>query len=222
MSNQCHDSVAEYIAGRVCDRRLMPDPLRAIYAEGLVYVTLRSSAPEAGWQPSEEEAPWDLENGEGVHLQVKQSAAWQSRANPKGPGKPHAMSFDIHPGKRGRQTHIYVFAWHPESDLAVADHRDVSQWRFCVIPEDELPEPEIGRKTQRISLNRLKELAASIGAKVISYNQLATVINFVADAILKADMEDGRLAEEVLERIRRGKEKVYTAEEVRAHLGLDC
>ena len=222
MSNQLHDSMAEYISGRFYGQKLIGNAWRGTYAEGLVYSALRGSTPETDWQPSGEWDSWDLENGEGIHLQVKQSAVWQSRTNPKDSGKPHAMSFDIHPGKKGRQTHIYVFAWHPESDPDVADHRDTGQWQFCVLPEDELPEPEIGQKTQRISLNRLKELAASVGAKVIGYNQLATVINFVADAILKADMEDGRLAEEVLERIRRGEEKVYTAEEVRAHIGLDC
>ena len=222
MSNQLHDSMAEYISGRFYGQKLIGNAWRGTYAEGLVYSALRSSTPETDWQPSGEWDSWDLENGEGIHLQVKQSAVWQSQTNPKDSGKPHAMSFDIHPGKKGRQTHIYVFAWHPESDPDVADHRDTGQWQFCVLPEDELPEPEIGQKTQRISLNRLKELAASVGAKVIGYNQLATVINFVADAILKADMEDGRLAEEVLERIRRGEEKVYTAAEVRAHIGLDC
>ncbi len=221
MSNQLHDSIAEYISGRFYGQKLIGNAWRGTYAECLVYSALRGGAPEAGWRPSGEWDPWDLENGEGIHLQVKQSAARQSWTNPKGPGKPHAMSFDIHPGKKGRQTHIYVFAWHPESDPDVADHRDTGQWRFCVMPEDELPEPEIGQKTQRISLNRLKELAARIGVKMVHYNQLAATINRIAGVILEADMEDARLAEEVMERIRNGQEKVYTAEEVRAHLGLD-
>ena len=60
----------------------------------------------------------------------------------------------------------------------------------------------------------------SVGAKVIGYDQLAAVVNFVAEVISKADTEDDRLAEEVMERIRNGQEKVYTAEEVKAYLGL--
>ena len=132
------------------------------------------------------------------------------------------MSFDIHPGKRGRQTHIYVFAWHPESDPEIVDQRDAGQWLFCVMPEDELPEPEIRQKTQHISLMRLTQLAERVGAQTIGYDQLASTINFVAEAILKADLEDARLANEVMERICSGEEKVYTAQEVRAHLGLDC
>jgi predicted DNA-binding protein len=221
MSNQLHDSIAEYISGRFYGRKLIGNAWRGTYAECLVYSALRGGAPEAGWRPSGEWDPWDLENGEGIHLQVKQSAARQSWTNPKGPGKPHAMSFDIHPGEKGRQTHIYVFAWHPESDPDIADHRDTGQWRFYVMPEDGLPEPEIGQKTQRISLNRLKELADSVGAKVIGYNQLAAVINFVAEAILRADLEDYRLAEEAIERIRRGEERILTEAELSASLGLD-
>ena len=219
--NQLHDSIVEYITGKFYGRKLIGAAWRGTYVECLVYSALRGGAPEAGWRPSGEWDPWDLENGEGIHLQVKQSAARQSRTNPNGPGKPHAMSFDIHPGKKGRQTHIYVFGWHPESDPNVADHRDTGQWRFCVMPEDELPEPEIWQKTQRISLSRLKELEESVGAKVIGYNQLAAVINFVAEAILKADREDYRLAEEVLERIRKGEERILSEAELNASLGLD-
>lgn len=221
MNNQLRDSIAEYISARFYGRKLIGNAWRGTYATCLVFSVLRGGVPEEGWRPSREWDPWDLENGDGIHLQVKQSVSWQSRTNPNGPGKLHAMSFDIHPGERGRQTHIYVFAWHPESDLDVADHRDASQWRFCVIPEDELPEPEIGQKTQRISLNRLKELAKSIGLKVIGYSQLAATINCVAEVILESDAEDGRLTEEVMERIRRGEERILTEAELSASLGLD-
>ncbi len=213
-----HDSIVEYISGRFYGQKIIGNAWRGTYAKCLVYSALRGSATEDGWRPSGERDPWDLENGGGIHLQVKQSAARQSRTNPKDPGKPHAMSFDIHPGEKGRQTHIYVFAWHPESDPDVADHRDTGQWRFCVMPEDELPEPEMGQKTQRISLNRLKELADSVGAKTVPYNRLATTVNRISETILEADEKDGGLAEEVTERVRRGQEKVYSAAEVTAYL----
>ena len=221
MSNQLHDSIVEYISGRFYGRKLIGNAWRGTYAECLVYSALRSNAQEAGWRPSGEWDPWDLENGEGIHLQVKQSAAWQSWENRKGPGKPHAMSFNIHPGEKGRQTHIYVFAWHPESDPDIADHRDTGQWRFCVMPEDELPEPALEQKTQRISLNRLKGLAANIGVKTVTYNRLAATVNRVAKVILEADKKDGLLAEAVMERVRSGKERVYSAAEVSAYLDLD-
>ena len=222
MSNQLRDSIAKYIAGRVCGRRLMPDALREIYVEGLVYSALSGSAPEAGWRPSGEGEPWDLENNDYVYVQVKQWAVLPAGTNGKNPGKPQAISFDIHPGTKGRQTHIYVFAWHPESDPDVADHRDANQWRFCVMPEDELPEPVFERKTQRISLKRLEALAANIGLKAVAYNQLAATYNRIAQVMLEQDERDGRCADGVMERIRRGEEQVLTAEEVKAHLGLDC
>ena len=169
MSTQLQDELARYIGGRICGRSLMPDALREIYAEGLVYLALCGSAPEVGWRPSGEGDPWDLENDDHLYLQVKQWAALPAGSKGAKPDRPQAISFDIHPGKKGRQTHIYVFAWHPETDPDVADHRDPGQWRFCVIPEDELPEPVFERKSQRISLSRLKALAAGIRLKPVPY-----------------------------------------------------
>ena len=163
-----------------------------------------------------------MENDDHCHVQVKQSAALPSGSNGKNQGKPQPLSFDIHPGMKGRQTHIYVFAWHPESDPDVADHRDAGQWRFCVMPEDELPEPVFERKTQRISLKRLEALAAKIGLKTVAYDQLAATFNRIAKVMLEQDERDGRRAHEVMERIRRGEEKIYSAAEVSAYLDLDC
>ena len=199
----------------------MPDALRDHYAEGLVYLALSGSAPQAGWRLAAEENPWDLENDDHCHVQVKQSAALPSGSNGKNPGKPQALSFDIHPGKKGRQTHIYVFAWHPESDPDLADHRDPGQWRFCVMPEDELPEPVFERKTQRISLKRLEALAASIRLKTVSYDQLAPTFNRIAKVMLEQDERDGRRAHEAMERIRRGEERIISEAELSASLGLD-
>lgn len=222
MNEQLYDSTMKYIADRLCNRRLMPDAWRELYAEGIVYLALSSSAPEAGWRLAGEDDPWDLENDNHCNVQVKQSAALPSGSNGKNQGKPQAISFDIHPGKKGRQTHIYVFAWHPESDPNVADHRDAGQWRFCVMPEDELPEAALKQKTQRISLKRLEALAASVRLKTVSYDQLAPTFNRIAKILLERDERDGRIAHEVMERIRRGEEQVYSAAEVRAFLELDC
>ena len=222
MNNQLHDSTTMYVAERLYARRLMPDALREIYAEGLVYLALSGSTPEAGWRPAGEGDPWDLENNDHCHVQVKQSAALPSGSNGKNLGKPQAASFDIHPGKIGRQTHIYVFAWHPESDPDVADHRDPGQWRFCVMPEDELPEPALKQRTQRISLKRLEALAASIRLKTaVSYDQLAPIFNRIAKVMLERDERDGRRAHEIMERIRRGEERIISEAELSASLGLD-
>ena len=221
MSNQLRDSIAEYIAGKLCGRHLIPDAWRDIYAEWLVYSALSGSAPEAGWRPSGEDDPWHLENGDHCNVQVKQSAALSARFCEKNPGKPQAISFDIHPGKKGRQTHVYVFAWHPETDPDVADHRDASQWRFCVMPEDELPEPVFERKTQRISLKKVEAIASKVGLKTVAYEQLAPTFNRVARILLEQNERDGRRAHEAMERIRRGEDRIMTAAELSASLGLD-
>jgi hypothetical protein len=39
---------------------------------------------------------------------------------------------------------IYIFAWHPVEDVALADHRMPAQWQFFVVSEVELP---AGQKT---------------------------------------------------------------------------
>jgi RHH-type transcriptional regulator, rel operon repressor / antitoxin RelB len=46
---------------------------------------------------------------------------------------------------------------------------------------------------------------------------------YVREAILKSldDLEDVYLADQVIERIRKGEEKTYSLDEVGAHLGLD-
>ena len=221
MSNQLRDCIAEYIADRVCGRRLMPGAWRDIYAEGLVYLALSGSAPEAGWRLAEEEEPWDLENNDHCQVQVKQSAALPAGSDGKNQVKPQPLSFDIHPGNKGRQTHIYVFAWHPESDPDVTDHRDTSQWRFCVMPEDELPEPVFERKTQRISLKKVEAIASKVGLKTVAYEQLAPTFNRIARILLEQDERDGRRAHEAMERIRRGEDRIISAAELSASLGLD-
>ena len=222
MSRQLRDGITEYITNRFYARPLLRDAWRETYAEALVYAALQDNAPQSGWRPAAAGQPWDLENDDRIQLQVKQAAALQPGSNGKNRGRPPSLSFDIHPGETGRQTHIYIFAWHPESNPDIADHHDVNQWRFCVLPEDELPEPALEQKTQRISLPRIKSLAADVGLKPVAYNELGATITRIAAVILEADLEDARLAEEVMERVRRGEEKVYTAAEVRKHLGLDC
>lgn len=216
------DSMTRYVADHLCNRRLMPDALRNVYAEGLVYLALSGSAPEAGWRLAGEEDPWHLENGDHCNVQVKQSAALPSGSNGNNPGKPQTLSFDIHPGKKGRQTHIYVFAWHPESDPDAADHRDAAQWRFCVMPEDELPEPVFERNTQRISLKKVEAIASKVALKTVAYEQLTPTFNRIARILLEQDERDARRAHEAMERIRRGEDQVYSAAEVRAFLDLDC
>jgi hypothetical protein len=39
----------------------------------------------------------------------------------------------------GRAAAIYVFAYHPVFDVALADHRIPEQWEFYVVPASRLP-----------------------------------------------------------------------------------
>ena len=223
IDQRLRDGLAEYIANRFYERPSLRDAWLSIYIEGLVHSALNCNAPQSGWRPAAARQPWDLENDDGIQLQVKQAVALQPGANGKNRGWRQSLSFDIHPGEQGRQTHIYVFAWHPEIDPDVADLRDTGQWRFCVMPEDELPDAAVEQKTQRISLNRIKSIAASVGLETVSYDQLAATINRIAEIILAADAEDARLIEEEeLERIRRGETRVYSSAEIWAELGLEC
>ena len=61
---------------------------------------------------------------------------------------------------------------------------------------------------------RLEQLARRTGR---------TKTFYAREAILRhlEDLEDVYAAEQVLERVRAGKEKTYTLDEVRDHLGLD-
>ena len=77
------------------------------------------------------------------------------------------------------------------------------------------------QKTQRISLTRLKALAADIGLEPVPYSLLAATVGRVAAVIMKEHEEDGRRADEVMERVRRGEERILTDAELSASLGLD-
>ena len=96
---------------------------------------------------------WDVEHEGGARIEVKQSAARQTWTDePSIAGKPAPSNFDIRArsgywddnGSRwvegaGRPAQIYILAWHPVTNIKVADHRDHRQWRFFVVPTVELP-----------------------------------------------------------------------------------
>ena len=64
----------------------------------------------------------------------------------------------------------------------------------------------------------------SHGNAVRHIDELAVTLKDVLvrlNAIRSIDLEDFKMAEEVMERVRKGEEEIYSSEEVRAHLGLD-
>ena len=196
MSNPQHEDILKELLCQFYDRQLINNVYRGHYAECMIRLALRESI-YGPWQLSYDWSPWDLESEDGrVRIQVKQSAArqtWTDDSNFISSNKP---VFGIEP-KKGyyasdgtewieldcprRMANIYIFAWHPESDPYIADHRRTEQWRFLVAPEPDLPP---GQKT--IGLNPLRKYATEVG-----YNQLAETIDHVVSSLsdFKRDSE---------------------------------
>ena len=131
------------------DREIMNNIHRAEYVECLV-ANLLGDAWTLPWTEGWDWASWDLRHGSGTTLEIKQSAArqpWHREAN----FRPRPPRFDIAARKGywtresewidepGRAADLYVFAWHSETDVKLADHRDPEQWAFYVVPTVNLP-----------------------------------------------------------------------------------
>ena len=171
MSNVLHTRITRHILDRFLSRRLIENVWRGHYVESLIYFALCKQ-----WKLSDEWEVWDLRNDFGARLEVKQSAALQTWT---APGRASSPKFSIEPKtgywttdnewieRPGRYADVYVFAWHPEADKSIADHRKAEQWKFYVVPENKLP---IDQKT--ISLNPIKALSQEH-----SYLQLAAAID---------------------------------------------
>ena len=149
------------------DTPLMGNSYRGAYIEVLIAEALGSDWSLSGndW------GPWDLQHRNGARLEVKQSAALQPWASSGALRRIRKPTFDIS-FKRGfwrdvndwapiaapaRLADLYVFAWHPVIDPALADHRNPAQWQFYVVEERRL-HPR--RKT--ITLNPLRKRTVAI------------------------------------------------------------
>ena len=148
-SRAVFENVTRLLVRDLYDRQIMSNLVRPQYVEYLVAIAL---GPE--WRlVSGDWSGWDLEGPERARIEVKQSAAlqtWSGRAALA--GRTTRGSFDIAIRKgyyteggvelvavTDRPADLYVFAWHPITDPVYADHRDPLQWRFFVVPEQELP-----------------------------------------------------------------------------------
>ncbi|GLI91475.1 hypothetical protein [Methylocystis echinoides] len=150
--NQLAANIFQDLIGELFDRKVMGNLYRPHYVERLVVKGLGEgfSLTSADW------SGWDIEHSCGVRIEVKQSAAlqtWTGRESVNGRTTPG--SFDIAPRTGyfdggstlwvkhpGRPAQIYIFAWHPITELDVCDQRDPAQWRFFVTPACELPEKQ--------------------------------------------------------------------------------
>lgn len=147
-------------------RPLVTNSLRGLLVEAMIAEVLE---PHWNWCGADWSS-WDFERGDGLRLEVKQSAYLQTWA-PPAHGR-ISTSFDIRERtghwegavfieERGRAADVYVFAYHGEQD-ATADHREPSQWLFHVVPAPALP------ATQRISLKAVQCLHPGVGLEYLA------------------------------------------------------
>ena len=151
--------IAARASAEVFGRPLVANNFRAVVVEAIV-----AAAVGDDWVwCSGDWAGCDFRRGDGLRLEVKQSARIQTWTNAP-LSKP---IFDIAPRKGqydgarwlaapGRNADAYLFAHHAVEDRAVADHRDPRQWTFYVLAASRLPPVQ-----KTIALTRIIALGAS-------------------------------------------------------------
>ncbi len=171
------------IVAKACDaafgKPLITNVLRAQIVEAIVAIALE---PEWRWC-SANYAPCDFQRIDGMRLEVKQSASRQTWTT----SKPSKAIFDVAPrtGRNeptgwveefGRAAQIYVFAHHDIFDDS-ADHCDVTQWVFYVVPTCKLPD------VKQISLNTVKALASPVSIEDLAQG-VETSLKYMAGETL--------------------------------------
>ena len=226
---------------RFYSQPLLDNVYRGDYVETLILFALGD-----GWKAVGGWGSWDLEKGvDGVRVEVKQSAALQPPQpwyKPAG-GRKGSPAFNIAP-KTGyytdstedavwvgvdpeepdfiRAADLYIFAWHPETDSKIADHRRAEQWRFFVVPEFRLTERHPTQNTIRLTpLSRIAIAAAYDDLAVAIADALSEVPYLKASVMTPEDEALCYATDEILELVRQGKMRVYSSGEVRAKLGLE-
>ena len=170
-------------------------------------------ARQAAWQLMEtaRESGGYVERGEvGVSLRYPSSPAW-----------PHPISVAwLYPGERGwLKTREFSFGWRAAgkgTESLPAEVRKTLQGWAASFARDSF--------AVDVSSTDVEAWAVSHAAAVKHCAELAARLRGVMEALQMLDpeaREDYRRAVAVLERIRRGEEKVYSAAEVMAYFGLD-
>jgi hypothetical protein len=164
-TSELPQQIFDQIIGDLFDQPVISNLYRPHYVERMIALALGEGFElvSADW------AGWDIESSEGVRIEVKQSAAWQTWSDATSEPKPSSAVFDISARtghwtaggakwvpKAGRQAHLYIFAWHPITKPDEVDHRDPGQWLFYIVPMTELP---AGQKTisQSVIAQRWRE-----------------------------------------------------------------
>ena len=168
-----HDDVVQRLVEENFNQSLIDNTFRGTYVEYLVAVALSRLDPP--WRITTNWDRWDIERpADGARIEIKQTAlvqTWKQRAGAK------VNSFSIkvpkgyydeqgvwQPNLQGRRySDVYIFAAHTVEEREEADHRDLAQWEFFVLPEHQLPDQK------KINLRPLRRLAGD----PISFDNLA-------------------------------------------------
>ena len=157
-----HDLTVQRLVQRIYEQRIIGNVERGGYVECMIELALRARHP--AWRLTDTWDSWDFEDGKtGARIESKQSAAWNPFSKRPGRGRfsiqPHRGYFAKDgiwiPTPLQRHADLYVFAWHPEEDPDIADHRRSDQWKFFVVAERSLPQGA--------------PLAKSIGVKALTH-----------------------------------------------------
>ena len=171
------DDIHRRVVEILCERYsppLVDNSDRGIYIETMIAEILGSDW-ELTWRMAGHSSwsMWDIEHQTSrKKIEVKQSAACQTwspgkstRVNPRFDikqvdgywgGDCGAESEWIPLGNYQRLADLYIFAWHGVTVRSDANHCDITQWEFYVVPEERLPK---GQKT--IGLGAIKEIVNS-------------------------------------------------------------
>lgn len=136
-----HQQVVDRLIGRFFSEPIIENVWRGDYVECMIETLL---VPD--WHLTGTWDMWDLEHSTGARIEVKASSALQTWTTDTPSLSP---SFDIKPRKEfwdqqtatmipiapQRLADLYVFAWHPETQRSIADHRRPEQWQFFIAPE---------------------------------------------------------------------------------------
>jgi hypothetical protein len=157
-----HEGIKHRLIEALIGKPLVSNAFRGSLVEAII-----AEAIEPKWRwCADGWGSFDFEGPNGIGLEIKQSAARQNWHTDT--CKPCVPRFDIAErtgywtdtskwvDRPGRAAAIYIFAWHPLFDAAVADHREPEQWEFYVVPASALP------SQKSIGLGMVRTLAKSV------------------------------------------------------------
>lgn len=190
-------SLADFWQWTLAD--LCDDDVKGFFAEWLVHKLLNvESARRVSWANS------DLVTPDGVTLEIKATAYWQSWKVLDEFGKPrterkYGMTSDSairFGGLRARdastvadmrtlrtlKSHLYVLAFQHEKDIPRWNAMDLSQWEFYVLAADQLSRLSSGRT---VSLTKLRSVQQPLTAQefVATASQLIKLVGGQRNAV---------------------------------------